>query len=126
MENKISLFQRASSHLFHRRTTRGQQCMRVPLDFVQVNRHTVFNDSATIVAPRVQVADGVFIHYSLGFAIFNLAKILARLCQSVSWFVCFFVWLVVCMFVCLSTLFFRSVDINSRRIFIIFGQMVKG
>ena len=29
-------------------------------------------------------------------------------------------------FVCLSTLFFHSVDINSRRIFIIFGQMVKG
>ena len=56
----------------------------------------------------------------------NLAKILARLFRSVSWFVCFFVCMDVYMFVCLSTLFFRSVDINSRRIFIIFGQMVKG
>ena len=68
------------------------------------------------------------------FLFVNLAKILARLFRSVSWFFCFFGCLFVClygcmdvyMFVCLSTLFFRSVDINSRWIFIIFGQMVKG
>ena len=44
---------------------------------------------------------------AIGFV--NLAKILARLCQSVSWFVCFFVWLVVNLAKILARLF-RSVS----------------
>ena len=49
MENKISHFQQGSHRMFHRRTTRGQQHTRMPLNFVKINQQTVFSDSANIV-----------------------------------------------------------------------------
>ena len=49
MENKISHFERDSHRLLHHRTARGPQHTGVALNVVQVNRHTVFSDSANIL-----------------------------------------------------------------------------